>query len=180
MTMSITTQHELDDLSQQIAQLVARKEALLREQKKSWPKELTLYAYCSKDRNWAEGESLGLTGEALQFFVHFEEVRLHVQVAEHGAVTVLECDGHAVVPDARAWVPQIDSAPDVPSESEGASETNAQLLSAAPALLDVATFLLSIEGDLRRSICQCDEAYCAYCSWLDDAQQAVNKALMNG
>ena len=31
--------------------------------------------------------------------------------------------------------------------------------------------------DLRRSLCQCDEAYCAYCSWLDDAQQSVNKAL---
>ena len=53
----------------------------------------------------------------------------------------------------------------------------ARLTAAAPALLAVAQFLLSIEKDLRQYLCQCDEAYCAYCSWLNDAQSATNKAL---
>ena len=170
--MSKTIQQQLDDISQQIAQLSIRKETLLNEQRKPWPRRLILYAYCSKDTNWEKGESLWLTGEALQLFVHFEEVRLDVEVAEDGAVTILACE--------RPWVPQIDSEPDAASESQGASETNTRPLSAVAGLLDVATFLLSIKGYLRRYLCRCDESYCAYCSWLDDAQEAVNKALMIG
>ena len=112
MSMSIAIQQELDDLARQIVQLDARKQLLLEEQKRSWPKRLTLYAYCSKETNWSKGESLGLTGEALQLFVHFEEVPLNVEVGEDGAVTILACDGRAVVSDARRWTPQIDSDPD--------------------------------------------------------------------
>ena len=55
--------------------------------------------------------------------------------------------------------------------------TAASLATAAPELLAVAQFLLSIERDLRAYLCQCDEAYCAYCSWLNEAQRAVNNAL---
>lgn len=36
------------------------------------------------------------TGDALRLFVHFEEVRLDVEVAENGRVTILACDGRAV------------------------------------------------------------------------------------
>ena len=54
---------------------------------------------------------------------------------------------------------------------------NARLMSAAPELLAVAQFLLSIEQDLRQHLCQCDNTYCAYCAWLNEAQWAVNKAL---
>ena len=51
------------------------------------------------------------------------------------------------------------------------------LLSAAPDLLRVVQFLMSIEADVPQRLCQCDEAYCAYCSWLNAAHYAANKAL---
>lgn len=54
---------------------------------------------------------------------------------------------------------------------------SSRLSAAAPQLLAVAQFLLSIEQDLRQHLCQCDDAYCAYCAWLDEAQWAVNKAM---
>ena len=64
------------------------------------------------------------------------------------------------------------------SQVAGYTKTpNAHLMAAAPELLAVAQFLLSIEQDLRQRLCQCDNTYCAYCSWLNEAQWAVNKAL---
>ena len=88
----------------ELAALQARRQALLQGRAAPWPRRLTLYAYCDKGRNWA-GEALGLTGEALKLFGHFEEVALGVEVGEDGTVTVLTCNGHAVVPSARRWAP---------------------------------------------------------------------------
>ena len=102
-------QTQLAEIDAQIVALTARKQALEAQEASPWPKRLTLYAYCSKETNGNKGESLGLTGEALQLFVHFEEVPLNVEVGEDGAVTILACDGRAVVPDARRWTPQIES-----------------------------------------------------------------------
>lgn len=62
-------------------------------------------------------------------------------------------------------------------ETSARMMADTRLMAAAPELLAVAQFLLSIGHDLRQRQCQCDEAYCAYCAWLDDAQAAVNKAL---
>ena len=66
-----------------------------------WPRRLTLYAHCSKETNWEKGETLGLTGEAIQLFVHFEEIALDVEVAEDGMVTILACDGRPVQREAQ-------------------------------------------------------------------------------
>ena len=57
----------------------------------------------------------------------------------------------------------------------GNDAAHARLLAVAPELLAVARFAWSIERDLRQQLCQCDEAYCAYCSWLEDLRQAINK-----
>lgn len=94
--MTEPLQRQLDALDQEIAALTARKQALLTTAPAPWPTRVTLYAYCSKESNWDTGETLGLEGEALSRFVHFEEVRLDVEVAEDGMVTVLACDGKAV------------------------------------------------------------------------------------
>lgn len=59
--------------------------------------------------------------------------------------------------------------------AEGEDHAHARLMAAAPELLAVARFVQSIESDLRQMLCQCDEAYCAYCSWLEDLRQAINK-----
>ena len=106
MAQSIPT--ALAEIEAQITALTARKQALKMQADTHWPKRLTLYAYCSSERNLEIGESSGLTGGALSLFVHFEEIELAVEVAEDGAVTILSCNGHAVVPDARPWVPQMD------------------------------------------------------------------------
>ena len=95
-------------IDQEIAALTARKQVPNGPRPARWPKRLRLYACCSKDDNYEKGEDLELTGEALRLFAHFEEVSLDVEVAEDGAVTILSCNGHAVVPDARPWVPQMD------------------------------------------------------------------------
>ena len=89
--MNISTNEAIQRLDQQIAALEARKQALLETQVLPWPKRLTLSAYCSD--GWQAGEGLGLTGEALSLFAHFEEVQLEVDVAEDGTVTVVSCDG---------------------------------------------------------------------------------------
>lgn len=94
--MNRSPQHEIVALDEEIARLTARKQPLQEVVAAPWPKRLLLYAHCSKETNWEKGKMLGLTGEALQLFVHFEEVALEVEVAEDGMVTVLACDGRPV------------------------------------------------------------------------------------
>ena len=94
-------QHQITAIDQEIAALTARKQLIQAQVDTTWPKRLTLYAHCSTETNWEKGEGLGLTGEALQLFVHFEEIELEVEVAQDGTVTVLACDGRKVTP----WEP---------------------------------------------------------------------------
>ena len=89
---------QIKAIDQEIAALTARKAALQAEVDAPWPKRLTLYAHCSKDSLWEQGEQLGLMGETLSLFAHFNEIALDVEVAEDGMVTVLACDGRAVQP----------------------------------------------------------------------------------
>ena len=96
--MSESRQQALATIDREIAALAARKQALLVAVSASWPKQVTLYASCDKDSNWKKGEALGLTGEALRLFVHFEEFRLDVEVAQDGMVRILRCDGKALQP----------------------------------------------------------------------------------
>ena len=96
--MTETLHSQLDAIDQEIAALTVRKQLIQAQVDAPWPKRLMLYAYCSKDTNWEEGEKLGLTGEALSLFAHFEEIALEVEVAADGEVTVLACDGLAVTP----------------------------------------------------------------------------------
>ena len=83
-------------IDQEIAALTARKAAMQTHVDTPWPRRLTLYAHCSAETNWEKGEALGLTGEALSLFMHFEEIALDVEVAEDGTVTILACDGKPV------------------------------------------------------------------------------------
>ena len=62
-----------------------------------WPKDVTLYAHCSRETNWKIGGKIGLKDEALRLFVHFDEIALTVSVAEDGTVTVLACNGRRCV-----------------------------------------------------------------------------------
>ena len=87
---------QIAGIDQEIAALTARKAALHAQVDAPWPRHLTLYAHCSQETNWEKGETLGLTGEALSLFMHFEEIALEVEVAEDGMVTVLACDGKPV------------------------------------------------------------------------------------
>ena len=89
--MNRSPQAQIEAINQEIAALTARKAALQTERDAPWPRRLTLYAHCSKETNWEKGEALGLTGDALGLFMHFEEIALDVEVAEDGRVTVLAC-----------------------------------------------------------------------------------------
>ena len=91
--MSKSLHSQVEAIDQEIAALRARRQALLQVTAPPWPKRLTLYAQIDDAHTWDLGEQIQLTGEALQLFVHFEEVRLDVEVAEDGSVTVLACDG---------------------------------------------------------------------------------------
>ena len=103
---------QLSVIDAQIAALKARKHDIEAQMALQWPKRIMLYAYCNKEMNYEQGEALGLTGGALRLFSHFEEVRLDVRVAEDGRVTILTCNGYAVVPDARRWTPQMNRGAD--------------------------------------------------------------------
>lgn len=97
--MTSSPRQDIAAIDQAIARLMARKHAMEEAGTGPWPRRLTLSVYCSKDTNWEDGETLGLTGEALRLFVHFEEVELAVlavEVAEDGIVTVLACTGKAL------------------------------------------------------------------------------------
>ena len=87
---------QIEAIDQEIAALTARKAALHAQGNAPWPRRVTLYAHCSEDTNWEKGEALGLRGEALSLFIHFEEITLDVEVAEDGMVTILACDGRAL------------------------------------------------------------------------------------
>lgn len=96
--MNRSPQHEIEAIDEEIDRLVARKQALQKTIAAPWPRRLMLYARCSKETNWEKGTTVGLTGEALNLFVHFEEVALEAEVAEDGIVTVLACNGRPVQP----------------------------------------------------------------------------------
>ena len=101
--MNRSPQAQISTLDQEIAVLTARKQALQAQVDIPWPKRLTLYAHCSTETNWEKGEGLGLTGEALSLFAHFEEIALDVEVAQDGTVTALACDGRGMA--APSWEP---------------------------------------------------------------------------
>ena len=67
-----------------------------RQRAAPWPRRITLYASLSKEANYEQGEKIGLTGEALRLFVHFEEIAIEVEVAQDGHCTVVGCDGRPV------------------------------------------------------------------------------------
>ena len=92
-TTMLVQQQQIDAIDQEIAALRARRQALLQVTAAPWPKRLPLYAQIGGTHIWDIGEQILLTGEALRRFVHFAEVRLDVEVAEDGSVTVLACDG---------------------------------------------------------------------------------------
>ena len=88
-------------IDQEIAALTARKAALQARGDAPWPRRLTLYAHCAQESLWEKGEILGLTGETLSLFAHFDEIALDVEVTEDGMVTILACDGWAVQREAQ-------------------------------------------------------------------------------
>ena len=89
--MAMAIQAQLAEIDAQLAVLTARKQALEEQGGLAWPKRLRIYAHCDKEANREEGEALGLTGEPLRLFVHFEEIALDVEVGQDGRVTVLAC-----------------------------------------------------------------------------------------
>ncbi len=93
--MAESRQQTLEAIDREIATLTARKQALLNASAAPWPRQTTLYAYCSNETNWQKGEALGLEGEALSLFAHFEEIRLDVEIAQDGTVTVLRCGDYS-------------------------------------------------------------------------------------
>ena len=99
--MSRTPQKQIEAIDQEIAALTARKAALHAQVDAPWPKRLTLYAHCAQESLWEKGEILGLTGETLSLFAHFDEIALDVEVTEDGMVTILACDGWAVQREAQ-------------------------------------------------------------------------------
>ena len=107
-----------------------------------------------------------------------DELRAVLEEILMSAVEALQCEGITTFSGdclADALFSIKDAAESV--LQHGVVAETSRLSAAAPQLLAVAQFLLSIEGDLRQRLCQCDDAYCAYCTWLNEAQWAVNKAL---
>lgn len=47
----------------------------------------TIYAYVDRDTAWEKGEKLGLKGEALRMFSHFNEIKLEIEIDEDGVIT---------------------------------------------------------------------------------------------
>ena len=88
-TQRATIERQLAALQAQQAQRQARQQA-------PWPRRITLYASLSKEANYEQGEKIGLTGEALRLFVHFEEIAIEVEVAQDGHCTVVGCGGRPV------------------------------------------------------------------------------------
>ena len=99
--MTETLHSQVEAIDREIAALRARRQVLLQVAAAPWPKRLPLYAHINHDATWDIGAQIGLTGDALRRFVRFEEVRLDVEVAEDGTVTILVCEGRAVTP----WEP---------------------------------------------------------------------------
>ena len=99
--MSESVHQRLAAIDREIAALRARRQALLQVAAAPWPKRLPLYAHINDAQTWDIGEQIQLDGDALRRFVHFDEVRLDVEVAEDGTVTILVCEGRAVTP----WKP---------------------------------------------------------------------------
>jgi len=85
-------------IDQQIAALQAQREEVTKELAEvDWPKRTTLYVHRSKERNYDQGQELGLTGEALEKFLYtFCEVGIDVEVHKDGKVTIRAIDGKPV------------------------------------------------------------------------------------
>ena len=98
--MTPELQQQLDAIDAQIAALTQRKQELEAGASANWPRRITLYAYCSAERTWKKGERLGLTGEALRLFAHFEEIEIEVSVAQDGTAEVVACEGRRLEPKA--------------------------------------------------------------------------------
>lgn len=47
----------------------------------------TIYASISKESAYEKGEQIGLSGEALEMFKHFNEVELEIEVEDSGIVS---------------------------------------------------------------------------------------------
>ena len=123
--MSESVHQRLAAIDREIAALRARRQALLQVAAAPWPKRLPLYAHITDAQTWDIGEQIQLDGDALRRFVHFEEVRLDVEVAEDGEVTVLACDGSKVTP----WKPDqlLQLAQEALAETHGEAAGDARL-----------------------------------------------------
>lgn len=49
-----------------------------------------IYAYINKTSAYDKGKQIGLSGEALEMFVHFNEVELEIEVEDNGIVSKIK------------------------------------------------------------------------------------------
>ena len=97
--MSLPLFQQITALDAGIARLQLRKDALEAQRPAApWPRQTRIYASLSKDNMWDWGSALGLTGDALTLFRHFDEIALDIQVAQDGKVTLLACNGRPLSP----------------------------------------------------------------------------------
>ena len=97
--MSLTLSQQIKTIDAEIACLQLRKDTLEAQRAAApWPQQTRIYASLSKDNMWDWGSALGLTGDALALFRHFNEIALDIQVAQDGRVTILACDGRPLSP----------------------------------------------------------------------------------
>ena len=55
----------------------------------TWPKRITVYATLHYEYLYDRGRELGLSERAADYFAHFEEAPLVIDVAEDGSVTIV-------------------------------------------------------------------------------------------
>ena len=88
-------------LDDEIAAAEARIEELRKrkkQQKGPWPKRCKIYVHGSKERNYKDGEQLGLSGEALDLFMYTAyEVELIYEVQEDGSSELIGCNKHKLI-----------------------------------------------------------------------------------
>ncbi len=53
----------------------------------TFPIKTKIHAYVDKESAYDKGVAIGLAGEALEMFVHFNEVELEIEIEESGIVS---------------------------------------------------------------------------------------------
>ena len=76
-------------IDEQIAKAKRDLEELERRKTLTFPQEIEIHAYASRDHLYDDGEKIGLSGEALRMFAHAEQYIIICRVDSDGMVTPL-------------------------------------------------------------------------------------------